>query len=74
MIRTWLIFENVCCCNSQKDVHVPLSANGEVVDMAEHFSKLDGRLTEESLNKMRSYITACRLSEYSVTEELQTVG
>jgi hypothetical protein len=56
-----------------KDVHIPLAMQGEVHDMIEHFCKLDSRLTEDNLSKLRSYITACRLGNYSLSEELQKV-
>ncbi|GFR78752.1 mini-chromosome maintenance complex-binding protein [Elysia marginata] len=56
-----------------KDVHVPLSASTslEDLDVATHFSKLDSRLTGQNLNKLRSYISACRLITYSVADETQ---
>uniref|UniRef100_A0A0B7A4M6 Mini-chromosome maintenance complex-binding protein n=1 Tax=Arion vulgaris TaxID=1028688 RepID=A0A0B7A4M6_9EUPU len=56
-----------------KDIHVPLAVNIDVVDITEHFIQLDSRLTEENLNKLRSYITACRLAEYSLSDDLQKV-
>ncbi|BFZ02319.1 hypothetical protein BsWGS_05358 [Bradybaena similaris] len=56
-----------------KDVHIPLVVTTDVVDMPEYFCKLDSRLTAENLSKLRSYITACRLLDYSFSDELQKV-
>ena len=57
----------------QKDVHVPLSTTMQDLDVATHFSKLDSRLTPQNLDKLRSYISACRLINYSVSDETQKV-
>ncbi|GFN89275.1 CAMP-responsive element-binding protein 3-like protein 4 [Plakobranchus ocellatus] len=57
-----------------KDVHVPLTTTQhQDLDVAAHFSKLDSRLTPENLEKLRCYISACRLMEYSVSDETQKI-
>ncbi|KAK3770621.1 hypothetical protein RRG08_052961 [Elysia crispata] len=56
-----------------KDVHLPLLTTCHDLDLASHFSKLDSRLTQENLDKLRSYISACRLINYSVSDETQKV-
>ncbi|XP_005093986.1 mini-chromosome maintenance complex-binding protein [Aplysia californica] len=56
-----------------KDILLPVAINNEILDFPDHFAKLDGRLSPENLNKLRSYITACRLIDYSVSEETQKV-
>ena len=58
----------------QKDVHLPLLTTCHDLDLASHFSKLDSRLTQENLDKLRSYISACRLINYSVSDETQKVS
>uniref|UniRef100_A0A2C9L921 Mini-chromosome maintenance complex-binding protein n=1 Tax=Biomphalaria glabrata TaxID=6526 RepID=A0A2C9L921_BIOGL len=56
-----------------KDIHVPLVPDQLITDIPSHFSKLDHRMTPDNLNKLRSYITACRLCEYQVPEEMQVI-
>ncbi|KAH9515258.1 hypothetical protein Btru_014015, partial [Bulinus truncatus] len=56
-----------------KDIHIPLVSDSLITDIPGHFSKLDNRMTPDNLNKLRSYITACRLCEYQVPEETQAI-
>jgi len=56
-----------------KDVLIPLNPSPEVLDIPSHFGKLDARLSPENLNKLRAFLTVCRLTDYKISEETQKV-
>ncbi|XP_059169652.1 mini-chromosome maintenance complex-binding protein-like [Physella acuta] len=56
-----------------KDFYVPLSSDNSILDIPAHFSKLDHRLTQDNLDKIRSYISVCKLIDYSISEDTQKI-
>lgn len=54
-----------------KDVHIPLQPTSVPSDLPEHMQQLGSRLTSDLLQRLRAYLTLCRHTQYSVSEDIQ---